>query len=124
MIEAYKSEVAELQGFSASHSVIVLTTVPSAELAHQLAETLVEHNLAACVNVLGPMTSVYRWQGAVQRDSEFQLVAKTSRARVEAIRDAVRQLHPYELPEFLVVDIDGGDPAYLGWLLDATRPPG
>ena len=124
MIEAYKPEVAELQGFSVSHSVIILTTAPSADLAHQLAQALVEHRLAACVNILGPMTSVYRWKDDVQRDTEHQIVVKTRRARIDAVRDAVRQLHRYELPEFLVIDIDGGDPTYLSWLLEASRAAG
>lgn len=113
-----------LQGISVSDSVIILTTAPSADVAHLLAHALVEQRLAACVNVVGPMTSVYRWQDAVQQDSEFQLVVKTSRARIEGVRDAVRRGHPYELPEFLVLDISLGDAAYIGWLIEATRQPG
>lgn len=124
LIEAYKSEVAGIQGFSRSRSVIILTTAPSADLAHQLSQLLVERHLAACVNVSGPMTSVYRWQDGVQRDTEYQLVVKTAQARIDDVRDAIRQLHPYELPEFLVLEISGGDEAYLTWLLDATRPHG
>lgn len=123
LIEAYKSEVAESQGFSRSRAVIILTTAPSADLADQWSQSLVERRLAACVNVIGPMTSVYRWQEGVQRDTEYQLVVKTTQARVDDVRDALRQVHAYELPEFLVVAIDGGDGAYLAWLHDATRPP-
>lgn len=124
LIEVYKPEVAGLQGFSVSDSVIILTTAPSADVAHQLAHALVDLRLAACVNVFGPMTSVYRWKDDVQRDTEHQIVVKTSRARIDAVRDAVRRLHPYELPEFLIVDIDDGDPAYLAWLAEAARAEG
>jgi periplasmic divalent cation tolerance protein len=120
----YKPEVPQLQGFSVSQAVIILTTAPSSEMASQLAQALVEHRLAACVNIVGPMTSVYRWKDEVQREPEHQLIVKTSRACIDAVRDAFRRLHPYEVPEFLVVDIAGGDPAYLSWLIEAVRPIG
>lgn len=124
MVEAYKAEVARLQGISASESVIILTTAPSVDVAHQLAHALVEQHLAACVNVVGPMTSIYRWKDSVQQDSEFQLIVKTARGRIEGVREAVRRQHPYELPEFLVLDVSEGDGAYLEWLLEATRQSG
>ena len=96
--------------------VLVLTTVPSADLGEQIGRSLVESGLAACVNVLPPMVSVYRWKGAVQRDVECQLIIKTVRARVDDVHAHVTQQHPYDLPEFLVVAIDDGNPAYLAWV--------
>jgi len=103
-------------------AVIVLTTVGAAFDATRLAPTLVDEHLAACVNVLPPMQSIYRWQGQVHVDDERQLVIKTSSDRVEALQFRVRALHPYELPEFLVIDVAGGSQAYLAWLTQATTP--
>jgi len=99
-----------------SEAVLVLTTVPSAELGEQIGHELVSAGLAACVNVLPPMVSIYRWKGAVQRDVECQVIIKTARARVDEVYLRVSELHPYDLPEFLVVPIEGGDPAYLAWV--------
>ncbi len=104
-----------------SDLVLVLTTVPDrpadGDAAHEmLARVLVEERLAACVNVLPPMQSVYRWKGAVERETERQLVIKTTADRVPALQARLAQLHPYELPEFLVVSIAGGSEAYLDWL--------
>jgi periplasmic divalent cation tolerance protein len=99
---------------------LVLTTTPSAEVGERIARTLVEERLAACVNVLPPMVSFYRWQGTLQRDEERQLVIKTGRDRLAALRGRLRDLHPYELPEWLVLDADGS-PEYRGWVGDQTR---
>ncbi len=90
-----RRKVAGLQGISVSDSVIILTTAPSADVAHQLAHALVDQRLAACVNVVGPVTSTYRWNDSVQQDSEFQLVVKTARSRIEDVRNAVRRGLPY-----------------------------
>ena len=96
--------------------VIVLTTIPdrpldngasSAPVGDVLARALVEEGLAACVNVLPSMISTYRWKGAIERDVERQVVIKTTRDRVPAIQARLGELHPYELPEFLVVSIAG-----------------
>jgi periplasmic divalent cation tolerance protein len=100
-------------------AALVLTTLGADADAAALARTLVDERLAACVNVLAPMTSVYRWKGAVEHDREQQLVIKTSRARVEALQARLRQLHPYELPEFLVLQA-GGSEAYLSWIQGST----
>lgn len=100
--------------------VIVLTTVPSIEVGETIARALVSARLAACVNVLPPMTSVYRWNGAVQRETEHQLVIKTAGALVDALRERVAALHPYDLPELVIVPVLGGDPAYLAWVLQET----
>jgi periplasmic divalent cation tolerance protein len=101
--------------------VIVLTTMPDDARADELARTLVDERLAACVNVHGPMMSTYRWKGKVERDAERQLVIKTTRDRVSALETRLRALHPYELPEFIVIAVDGGSDAYLKWLDDETR---
>jgi periplasmic divalent cation tolerance protein len=83
---------------------LVLTTVGGGTDAAALARTLVDEGLAACVNVLPPMTSLYRWQGRVEEEREQQLVIKTARDRVPALEARLRDLHPYELPEFVVLD--------------------
>jgi periplasmic divalent cation tolerance protein len=97
-----------------------LTTLSADADAVLLARTLVEERLAACVNVLSPMTSVYRWQGKVEQEREQQLVIKTASARVSALEARVRQLHPYDLPEFLVLDVSGGSQAYLAWVAESV----
>src|SRR6476659_2406003 len=96
--------------------VLILTTFPDDDRAKALARTLVEERLAACVNLHGPMASFYRWKGAVERDVERQVVIKTTRGRVTAVQSRVLELHKYELPEFLVLSVDGGSDAYLGWI--------
>lgn len=99
-----------------------LCTCPDAAVAARIAEALVDERLAACVNVLPAVGSVYRWDGRVERAEEVLLVIKTVRARLEALTARVLELHPYELPEVIAVDIAGGLPAYLAWIADATRP--
>lgn len=98
--------------------VIVLTTFPASADPLPLARTLVEERLAACVNVLPPMQSIYRWEGAVEQAAEHQLVIKTTTGRVEAVKRRLADLHPYDVPELLVLAVaDGGD-AYLKWIYD------
>lgn len=104
----------------ASTVAIVLTTIGADADATTLARTLVEERLAACVNLLPPMTSVYRWQGKVEQDRELQIVIKTTADRVPALQTRLRQLHPYELPEFLVIDATGSE-AYLAWVGESAR---
>jgi periplasmic divalent cation tolerance protein len=104
-----------------SDYVIVLVTLPADRDPAPMAGALVDARLAACVNVLPAMRSVYRWQGQVEEASEHQLLIKTTRDRVEALRERVRELHPYDVPEFLVVPASGGDPAYLEWIRDSTK---
>jgi periplasmic divalent cation tolerance protein len=103
--------------------VLVLTTVPAPDVGEQIARALVDARLAACVNVLPPMVSIYRWQGAVHRDTEHQVVIKTTRARLTALRERLDALHPYDLPECIVVPVEGGDPAYLAWVAGETADP-
>ncbi len=100
--------------------VLVLTTLPADADAAAFATALVEARLAACVNLLAPMESIYRWQGKVQRDAERQLLIKTSRPRIDALWERVRALHPDDVPEFLVLPIVDGNDAYLRWLSEST----
>jgi periplasmic divalent cation tolerance protein len=96
--------------------VIVLTTFPADGDAAALARTLVDERLAACVNVLPPMQSIYRWEGQVEAATERQLVIKTTAARVEELKARLDSLHPYDVPEFLVLPVSGGSDGYLRWL--------
>ena len=100
--------------------VLVLTTLGADADAAALARTLVEERLAACVNVLPPMTSVYRWKGQVEQDREQQVILKTTADRVAALEARLAALHPYELPEFLVIPAAGGSEAYLAWIGEAV----
>src|SRR5919106_5294346 len=100
--------------------VIVLTTMPDDDRADELARALVDERLAACVNVLGPMSSTYRWRQTVEHEAERQLVIKTARHRVPALKQRIRELHPYELPELIVIPIEDGSDAYLQWVVEQT----
>ncbi len=101
--------------------VLVLTTVPDDERGDALARTLVDDRLAACVNLHRPMVSIYRWKGQVECDTERQLVIKTTRDRLPALEARLHELHSYELPEFIIIAIDGGSAAYVTWLTEQTR---
>ena len=102
--------------------MIVLTTAPSDERAETWGRTLVEERLAACVNIHGPMVSFYRWKGIVERDAERQVVIKTTRENLTALRARLSELHSYELPEFLVITVEEGSDEYLKWVVEQTRP--
>ncbi|OFW24944.1 MAG: cation tolerance protein CutA [Acidobacteria bacterium RIFCSPLOWO2_12_FULL_66_21] len=99
---------------------IVLTTLPADADAQSFARTLVDERLAACVNLLPAMESVYRWGGKIEQEAERQIVIKTSRDRVVALWERVRDLHPYDVPEFIVLAIVDGNDAYLRWIAEAT----
>jgi periplasmic divalent cation tolerance protein len=101
-------------------AVIVLTTWPAARDADELARTLVDERLAACVNVLADMRSIYRWDEVVEIETERQLIIKTTSRQLRALQQRLTALHPYELPEFLVVPVAGASEAYLGWLQAST----
>ncbi len=103
-------------------ALLVLTNLPDRESADRLARALVEARVAACVNVLAPARSVYRWKGAVETAEEFPVLVKTARDRYDELERTIRSLHPYELPEIVAVDIDAGLPAYLEWVEAETRP--
>jgi len=98
--------------------VLVFSTAAAGDdTAERIARALVDEQLAACVNVHAPMVSIYRWKGAVERDSERQLVIKTTRAALPVLEKRLRELHPYELPEFIVVEASGGSEQYLQWVV-------
>ena len=95
---------------------IVLTTVGLMEKAEQIANALVERRLAACVNIVGPIRSIYRWKDVVEREQEYLLLIKTTTERAAELTAAFAELHAYELPEQVELAIDGGSVAYLEWL--------
>lgn len=103
-----------------SDYVIVLTTLPADADASGMATTLVTERLAACVNVLPAMQSTYRWQGEVEQETERQVVIKTAGGRVDALWERLRDLHPYDVPEFVVIPIVDGNQAYLNWIGETT----
>ena len=105
----------------ASEVAIVLTTF-EAGTAAAIARTLVEERLVACVNILPPMNSIYRWQGKIEEDMEEQVMLKTTTDRVPAVAARLQALHPYKLPELLVINVNAGSEAYLRWIQDETRP--
>ena len=102
---------------------IVLTNCPDAEVAKKIAHHLVRSHLAACVNILAPCQSVYQWQGQLCEETEVPLLIKTTAAAYPALEAAIRQLHPYELPEIVAFDLKQGLPAYLDWLAEQTFCP-
>jgi periplasmic divalent cation tolerance protein len=103
-----------------STSVIALTTLPVDADAKALARALVDARVAACVNVLPIMQSTYRWQGSIEQDDERQLIIKTTSAQVEALWERLRALHPYDVPEFVVLPIVDGSRDYLNWIGEST----
>jgi periplasmic divalent cation tolerance protein len=106
-----------------SEAMVVLTNCPDDEVADRIARTLVERGLAACVNRLAPASSIYRWQGAVERTTETPLLIKTTRERYTEVEQAIRALHPYEVPEIIALAIEAGFAPYLRWIVDETQPP-
>ncbi len=106
-----------------SEHLVVLSTVGRAEDALRIARALVERRLAACVNVVPGLVSLYRWKGNVEQDDERLLVIKTRRERLPALREALAALHPYELPELLALPVEGGSPDYLAWLDASVAEP-
>ncbi len=100
--------------------ILVLCTAPDTEVGATLGRGLVEAKLAACVNIVPGLRSIYTWQGAVQDDTEAQLLIKTRWARFEALRDWLTEHHPYDVPEIVAVPITAGSKAYLQWLDEQT----
>lgn len=105
-----------------TEALLVLTNLPDREAAEKLAASLIEARVAACVNILAPCRSVYRWQGEVERAEEHPMLIKTTAARYPALELAIRAGHPYELPEIIAVPLAAGFPAYLDWVAAETRP--
>mgnify|MGYP003579075294 CR=1 FL=1 len=101
-------------------AVLALSTVGNAETAQRIGRALVERRLVACVNVVPGVTSIYAWKGSVTTDSELLLVIKTRRAKLDEVRSALLELHPYEVPELVALPIAGGHGAYLEWIEDSV----
>lgn len=108
-IQSQSSEIAR--------AILVLTNLPDQESAEKLAQHLVSKKLAACINILAPCTSVYEWQGKLVRDNEVPMLIKASSTHYAALETAIREWHPYELPEIIHVPITGGLTAYLDWIV-------
>lgn len=102
---------------------LVLTMAGSAAEADKIARSLVEEHLAACVNIVGPARSIYRWRGAVEEAQEYMLIVKTRAAFFSRVERRVKELHSYEVPEIVALTITGGSKPYLDWLMDSTEPP-
>jgi periplasmic divalent cation tolerance protein len=104
-------------------ALLVITNLPDRAAAEKLADALIRQRVAACVNILAPCRSVYRWKAEVQHDEEHPVLIKTTLDRYAALEAAIREMHPYELPEIVAVPIERGLPAYLDWLATETAPP-
>jgi periplasmic divalent cation tolerance protein len=102
---------------------VALCTCPDFETAQGLARQLVESSLVACVNVVPGLRSIYRWNGSVCEDTEVLMILKTTGDRLEAARERLLQLHPYDLPEFVALAVSSGHDPYLRWVADSTRIP-
>ena len=100
----------------------MLTNLPDRASAEKLADALIEQRVAACVNILAPCRSVYRWKEAVQHDEEHPMLIKTTSARYPALEAAIRAGHPYDLPEIIALPAGRGLPAYFDWVDSETRP--
>ena len=106
-----------------NETLLVFTNLPDRDAALRLAQALVERRLAACVNVAGGCTSVYRWSGAVEEANEVPVLIKTRAARYPELEAAIQELHPYELPEIIAVPLVRGLPEYLEWVAEETAIP-
>jgi periplasmic divalent cation tolerance protein len=104
-------------------TLLVLTNLPNRAAAERLADSLVEQRLAACVNILAPCLSVFRWENDIQREEEHPMLIKTTAERYPALEAAIRAGHPYELPEIVAVSVERGLPAYLDWVAAESRDP-
>lgn len=100
---------------------ILFSTLDSEEKAREIAHQLVQERLAACVNIVPNVTSVYKWKGAIERTTECLLVMKTADDRVEQLTQRIKELHPYEVPEIISFSVEHGHPPYLDWVVAETR---
>ena len=103
---------------SGKDAILVLTNLPDTTSAEKLAEILITGQLAACVNLLAPCTSIYQWQGKLEKANEVPMMIKTTHKHYADLEAAILKHHPYELPEIIYVTIDGGLPAYLSWVAE------
>ena len=101
-------------------TLLVITNLPDRAAAERLADALIAKRLAACINILAPCRSIYRWKGEVQHDEEHPMLIKTTRERYAALEAAIRAQHPYELPEIVALPIERGLPGYLAWVAEET----
>ncbi|XP_041093767.1 protein CutA homolog [Polyodon spathula] len=111
--------MASVGGVSGTHSA-AFVTCPNEEVAKEIARGMVEKKLAACVNIVPKITSVYEWQGKIEEDTEVLLMIKTRTSKVPALAEYVRSVHPYEVAEVISLPIDQGNPPYLKWLGDTV----
>ncbi|MFE0021890.1 divalent-cation tolerance protein CutA [Amycolatopsis sp. NPDC059021] len=105
----------------AAEHVIVTSTTDEEAKARDLAAKVIDANLGACAQVVGPVTSVYRWEGTVQTDQEWRVEIKTTADRVAELTEKIKSLHSYDLPEVIATPIEGGSAEYLNWLVEETR---
>lgn len=105
-------------------TVVVFVTVGGRAEAEDLAQKVVEERLAACVNLVGPVTSIYRWKGAVERSDEVLCVMKTTRARLSGLKRRVVELHAYDVPEVIALPVEAGHAPYLEWVATSVAAPG
>lgn len=103
--------------------MVAISTAPDRDTARQIAHALVEERLAACVNLVEPIESIYRWQGAIEQSAEVMLILKTIRSRLPALERRLRELHPYELPELLAWESAAGSADFIDWVIGQTRRP-
>lgn len=101
-------------------AVLIISNFPDQKTATLLAEALMEQRLAACVNVLSPCVSIYRWQGKIESAGEVPVLIKTRKQHYDRVEQLIKMMHPYELPEVIMVPITGGLPAYLQWIAATT----
>ncbi len=101
--------------------ILVLTTTGSKDEARRIGRALVERQLAACVNIVPPVHSIYRWEGTIEEAEEWLLMVKTTRAAFERVREAILELHSYEVPECISILVDDGSAGYLGWISQSVR---
>lgn len=106
---------------SEQEAIVVITNLPDRTSAEHIAETLVTEGIAACVNILAECTSIYRWKGKLEHAGKVPLLIKTTRAAYPRLEDALRRLHPYEVPEVIALPVSAGLPEYLNWVVQETQ---
>jgi len=104
-----------------SSTLIILCTCPNQTVAEELATTLVEQGIAACINIIPKVTSIYKWQGKLEKDDEVLMLIKTDQSRYQDLEQALLSLHPYELPEIIAVPVELGLTGYLNWVTQCTK---
>ena len=105
----------------AEEALLVFSTFPEAAIARKIALTLVEENLVACVNLVPQIDSIYRWQGKIESSTEVFAIFKTTQGRYQSLETRLRELHPYEVPEIILIQIHDGLPDYLNWVIESVQ---